>query len=280
MSKDAVANLTFTDEQLAEMHRELRFTPVANSSPSHLLAEQVDHYNARGFVSPITVFSEEEISLVRDLFDGWLQAVLASGKDSYAIFTAHKKYPEAHDLICNERIVNYVSDILGDDVIGWGMHFFCKMPRDGKRVAWHQDISYWPLSSAKTCTAWLALDDADTENGCMRFLPASHLHGKLKYRASEDDEQNVLTQTVIDAEKYGEPAHDVELKAGQMSLHSDLLLHGSEANNSDRRRCGVTLRYCSADVRAQDPAWSAKGVIVKGSDSDKHWGNPPRPSAP
>ena len=69
---------------------------------------------------------------------------------------------------------------------------------------------------------------------------------------------------------------DVELKAGEISIHNDLLLHGSEANHSDRRRCGLTLRYCAADVRAH-LGWNAKGVIVSGHDPEGHWGNPPRP---
>ena len=59
-------------------------------------------------------------------------------------------------------------------------------------------------------------------------------------------------------------------------MHTDLLLHGSEANESDRRRCGLTLRYCTTDVRAYQ-GWSVKGVVIRGDDPDGHWGNPPRP---
>ena len=95
------------------------------------------------------------------------------------------------------------------------------------------------------------------------------------YRESSPAEHNVLDQTIENAEQYGTPVDDV-LKAGEISLHSDLLLHGSEANNSDRRRCGLTLRYCAADVRA-GLDWNLKGVIVSGSDPSGHWANPPRP---
>ena len=70
---------------------------------------------------------------------------------------------------------------------------------------------------------------------------------------------------------------DVELKAGEISLHSDLLLHGSELNRSDRRRCGLTLRYCAAAVRA-DLDWNKEGVIVKGTDPTGHWADLPRPA--
>ena len=131
------------------------------------------------------------------------------------------------------------------------------------------------MSPSKTVTVWLAIDDADTENACMRFVPGSHQHGHMTYHLSEEDENNVLFQTVPNAEEYGEPV-DVELKAGEISMHSDMLLHGSEANDSDRRRCGLTLRYCAADVRAMQ-GWHLKGVIVSGRDDEGHWDNPARP---
>jgi non-haem Fe2+, alpha-ketoglutarate-dependent halogenase len=80
---------------------------------------------------------------------------------------------------------------------------------------------------------------------------------------------------VAGVEALGEPVN-VELKAGEISIHSDLLLHGSEANESNKRRCGLTLRYCPALVRA-DLGWNEKGVIVSGKDESGHWRNPARP---
>jgi ectoine hydroxylase-related dioxygenase (phytanoyl-CoA dioxygenase family) len=185
-------------------------------------------------------------------------------------------YGPVWDLLTNPRIVDYVADLLGANVIGWGSHYFCKMPRDGRSVTWHLDASYWPLSPSKTVTVWLAVDDADRTNGCMRFIAGSHKFGHLEYRESSTDEANVLNQTIDEVEQYGSPV-DVILQAGQMSIHSDLLLHGSEANYSDRRRCGLTLRYCTPDVRAYLD-WNLKGVVVRGEDATGQWGNPPRPA--
>ncbi len=111
----------------------------------------------------------------------------------------------------------------------------------------------------------------------MRFIPGSHWFGHLTYTLSENDDSNVLNQTVAEVERLAAPV-DNQLRAGEISVHSDLLVHGSEANTSARRRCGLTLRYCPADVRAE-LGWNAKGVIVSGSDPSGHWGNPPRPAA-
>jgi hypothetical protein len=130
---------------------------------------------------------------------------------------------------------------------------------------------------SRAVSVWLAIDDADTENGCMTFIAGSHHHGHLTYRESESGDHSVLDQVVEDPEQYGSEVID-ELKAGQISIHSDLLLHGSDANNSDRRRCGLTLRYAAAEVRA-GLGWNAKGVVVRGQDVHGHWANPPRPTA-
>ena len=241
-----------------------------------LSSEQVEQFNRDGYLMGLRVFSEAEIAEQRAYFDDLLNQVIAAGGDSYSISTAHMKYGRVWELITHQRIAAYVADLIGPDVIGWGSHYFCKMPRDGKSVSWHQDASYWPLSHSKTVTVWLAIDDADRENGCMKFLPGSHHHGHLEYRDSSSDEKNVLDQTVEEIERFGMPV-DVILKAGEISIHSDLLLHGSEANHSNRRRCGLTLRYCPPDVRAALD-WHKKGVVVRGEDVSGHWGNPPRPA--
>jgi hypothetical protein len=262
-------------DELGRVERDLRFHPCTNAHPRTLTPAQVAAFNQGGFLKGLRVFSPAEAEANRRYFDGLLARVLASGGDSYSISTAHLKYGKVYDLLTEPRIVALVRDLLGEDVIAWGSHFFCKLPGDGKAVAWHQDASYWPLSPSKAVTVWLAIDDADRDNACMRFLAGSHHHGHLTFRASDPNEHNVLNQTIDNPEQYGTPV-DVVLKAGEVSLHSDLLLHGSEANRSTRRRCGLTLRYCSADVRA-GLGWNAKGVIVSGVDASGHWANPPRP---
>ena len=275
MSNSPAPKFIPTTEELNQLERELRFHPSHVANPRTLTAEQVAAFNRDGYLKGIRIFSEEEIAGIRRYFDDLLARTLAAGGDSYSISTAHLRYGRVYDLLTDRRIVGCVKDLLGEDVIAWGSHFFCKMPGDGKRVSWHQDASYWPLTPSKAVTAWLAIDDADVENACMRYIAGSHVLGHLTYTLSENDEANVLNQTVAGVEKLGEPIA-VELKAGEISIHSDLLLHGSEANQSARRRCGLTLRYCPADVRAR-LGWNAKGVIVSGRDESAHWGDAVRP---
>ena len=277
MTQPAEFKIIPGQDEIRQMDRDLRFHPVENEHPRTLSFPQIEQFNRDGYLKGIRIFDEAQSLENRRYFDDLLTRVLASGGTSYSISTAHLKYGRVYDLLTDRRIVAHVRDLLGEDVIAWGSHFFCKMPHDGKRVSWHQDASYWPLSPSKTVTVWLAVDDADSENACMRFIPGSHHFGHLTYRLTEDDETNVLNQSVQNTEQFGEPI-DVELNAGEISIHNDLLLHGSEANDSDRRRCGLTLRYCAADVRA-GMGWNEKGIVVSGSDPAGHWANPPRPRA-
>jgi ectoine hydroxylase-related dioxygenase (phytanoyl-CoA dioxygenase family) len=275
MNPSTTPNFIPSTEELSNVERDLRFHPSVTEHPTTFRPEQIAAFNRDGYLAGIRIFDQQEIAGIRHYFDELLAKTLAAGGNSYSISTAHLQHGRVYDILTHPRIVARIKDLLGDNVIAWGSHFFCKMPGDGKRVSWHQDSSYWPLTPSMAVTAWLAIDDASVENACMRYIPGSHRLGHLTYSLSETDEGNVLNQTVPDAENLGEPVN-VELKAGEISIHSDLLLHGSEANQSNKRRCGLTLRYCPAVVRA-GLGWNEKGVVVSGKDESGHWANPPRP---
>ena len=265
-------------EQLRAMDRDLQFYPSVTQDPSVLSAAQVDSFNRDGYVKGVRIFDAEEIAEHRRHFDRLIAKAMANGGTSYSVGSAHLRSGGVYDLMHHPRIVACAQDVLGQDIVGLASQFFCKLPHDPINVSWHQDASHWPLTPSKTVTIWLAIDDADTENSCMRFIAGFHLHGHIDYRASEEAENNLFNQVALDVERYGECV-DVELEAGEISMHSDLLLHSSQANRSTRRRCGLTIRYCAIDVR-EIPGfgWADEGVIINGEDPTGHWGNHPRPT--
>lgn len=264
-----------TPSELAELPRQAGFVPSVNAAPLTLDLTQIERYNDEGFLMPFDGLSLDEIRELRAFFDGVLAAFIELGRTSYSINTAHLRFARIYQLVQHPVIIAAVSDLLGPNVVCWGSHFFCKMPHDGKSVPWHQDSTYWPLSPTKTVTVWLAIDDADPDNANMKFIPRSHRHGLIDYDESQDA-NTVLNLAVENPHSYGEGEVDVTLRAGQFSMHSDLLLHGSGANDSDRRRCGLTIRYAAADVTAWYD-WHHKGVVVRGEDARGHWANPPSP---
>lgn len=259
-----------------ELDRVKEFFPLGVENPRTLTQAQIDHYNEKGYIFPLDVFNADEIAAHRAYFDELLPKALDAGWNNYEITNWHKYCAGVWDIVTESRILDYVQDLLGETLILRHSHFFAKLPGDGKRVSWHQDASYWPLTPSKVVTAWLAIDDVDVENAAMQVIPRSHLHAQIAYQESSAEEQNVLNQTVHNPEEYGDPPVPFELKAGQISLHADWMLHGSEPNNSTRRRCGLAMRFLSSDVRAFN-GWNEHSIICRGSDPSGHWANHPRP---
>ena len=120
--------------------------------------------------------------------------------------------------------------------------------------------------------------DVDVDNSAMHVIGGSDHHAQPTFRDSTAAENNVLFQTVDNAADYGDPPVALEMWAGQISLHSDWILHGSEPNGSNRRRCGLAMRYLSADVRAYD-GWNANSIWCRGTDAGGHWPTTPAPTA-
>ncbi|HAA74100.1 TPA: phytanoyl-CoA dioxygenase family protein [Candidatus Latescibacteria bacterium] len=266
------------NDALPGLERDLSFQPIENPNPNILSAQQIAQYNGLGYIFPIDVFSQPEIATHRAYFDDLMNRAVAKGWSSYSINGWHRHCAEIWDLVTQPRILDCVQDLLGEDLICWGTHYFAKMPGDGKRVSFHQDASYWPLTPSRTVTVWLAIDDADAANGAMQLIPRSHVHGQIDFERSTAEEQNVLNQTVRDPLTYGDAPVTVALRAGQMSLHTDLLLHGSDANASNRPRCGLTMRFVSPEVRAYI-GWNLKSAVVcRGKDPSAHWVHHPRPT--
>ena len=264
--------MTIQTDAFPELDRVKKFFPLGVENTQLLTKAQIDQYNDQGYLFPFDIFSAEEITEIRAYFS----KAMAAGWNSYEITNWHKHCRSVYDLVTNSRILDYVQDLLGETLILRHSHFFAKLPGDGKRVSWHQDASYWPLTPSKVVSAWLAIDDTDVENGAMQVIPGSHKNAQVAFEKSSKTENNVLNQTVHHPEKHGNDPVSLTLKAGQMSLHSDWILHGSEPNMSTRRRCGLAMRFLSSDVRAYND-WNQHSIVCRGSEPTGHWANHPRP---
>jgi len=130
--------------------------------------------------------------------------------------------------------------------------------------AWHQDERYIPTRDRSLVGAWIALDDADEENGCLRVLPQSHRPGKLYPLGAHGNP---------DEFDPGEEAHGfdasaeilVPAKAGDVIFFNGYLLHRSKRNASpDRPRRALVNHYCSAWSNL--PWMMRQGIDVGTSD--------------
>ncbi|MEL6689537.1 MAG: phytanoyl-CoA dioxygenase family protein [Pseudomonadota bacterium] len=256
-----------------EIPLDLSFAPVVSPAPKTLSPSQIEGYNSLGFVQPFDVFSAAEIAEIRAYADGLMRDMGESG--AYGINCYQARLSGLYDIATDPRILDLVEDILGPNILCWASAILSKRPNDPKAVPWHQDASFWKLSPARTVTVWLAIDDADAENSAMRFIPSTHDKGAFRVRATEGSKA-VFHQETAGADELGEPFTN-SLKAGQVSLHADMLVHGSLPNASDRRRCGLTLRYCPPEVQITDDAWAqgVEAILCRGEA--KAWKTFPRP---
>jgi len=252
---------------------DLSFKPIQNPRPRALSASDIKRYNEDGFCQPFNIFSTSEMDSIRAYVDGLMDAM--GDRGGYGINCYQARLSGLYDIATDARILDHVEDLIGPNILCWASAILSKRPQDPKRVPWHQDASFWMLSPARTVTVWLAIDDADDQNSAMRFIPGTHKLGALETSARDDG--SVFHKGTANAETLGTPFTNT-LKAGQISLHADMLVHGSLANVSDRRRCGLTLRYCPPDVRIIDPDWErgVEAILCRGKALD--WTTHPRPS--
>ena len=215
-----------------------------------LRTTEISTYHEQGFVVPDFRLPADRLNQLKDA----LERVIAANPD-----TRPEKLVSIHigqnsgegiagddtflDIARDERIVDLVEQLIGPDIVLWGCQAFCKPPGDGMEVPWHQDGHYWPIRPLATCTVWIAIDDSVIENGCLRVIPESHKQHALQKHLKEDRSDIVLNQRVEDGLFDESSAVDVELEAGQMSLHDVYLIHGSNPNRSSRRRAGIAIRY-------------------------------------
>ncbi len=237
-----------------------------------LTQAEIEHYHSDGYVIPAFRLPSKRIDALR----GTLDRLIADNPDvrPEKLVSAHiagqndegvKGSKDFLDLAHDEDIVEMVAQVIGDDVILWGCHVFCKPGGTGYETPWHQDGHYWPIRPLATCTVWVALDRTDRENGCLKVIPGSHRKRQLVDHLTEDRDDVVLTQRTADSAFDRSSEVALELEPGQMSLHDVYMIHGADANLSPRRRAGVALRYMPATSvfeRNLNPADGKSGIPV------------------
>ncbi|XP_029021951.1 phytanoyl-CoA dioxygenase domain-containing protein 1 [Betta splendens] len=250
-------------------------------------------YREQGFASALPVLSEAELREARQAF-AELEKERGEEYTQYGLHNVHLQYPWVMGLANHPRVLRAVTAVLGPDVILLDSRFICKYPalqpahvqtsggesklgegsgEDGlPYVAWHQDLRYWGVAGGPVLSVWLALDDSVKENGALQVIPGSHCSGVLPHRqASRPGNMLSVNQEIPEELVRVEEAVVCPLLAGQMSIHDGLLVHASDANMSQRRRCGFVVRYVpTCAFPTEDPDRPRKfhaTMLVSGTDN-------------
>ena len=220
-------------------------------NPPVLSQAELAHYREHGYVFPKYRLPASLLAELRSALDGLLAGYTDVKQEDLA--NPHMLPPTAGPDVNpfmraarQPEVLGMLSQVLGPDLVLWITRVLCKPAAKGREVPWHQDGEYWPMRPLSTCSVWLALDPVSTANGCMRFIPGSHKKQE-PYRHHVSNRENIVLNLELDQDQFDEAdAVNVELEAGQMSLHDVRLIHGSLANTSGQRRAALIMRYMPA----------------------------------
>ena len=230
--------------------------------PKVLTPAQVEHYREQGFVPRVRVLSPERAAEIRAALESFERE--SGGPLRGALrHKSHLLFKFLSDVVHDTRILDAIEDLYGGDLLCWTTNFFIKEARTQAYVSWHQDSTYWGLSSPDVVTAWVALTPSNESNGAMSVIPGTHKMDQVPHRDTFA-EANLLTrgqEVAVDIDSAGAVRFDLE--PGEMSLHHVRLIHGSPPNPSDDRRIGFAIRYIPTSVRqihGEDSATLVRGV--------------------
>lgn len=159
--------------------------------------------------------------------------------DQGVLYDLYQRHPEFHSLAANPKILDALETMLGPDIYLYVNSLISKPPGKRNGVPWHQDFIKRTDEPVKYIV-WMALDDATRENGCVKFIPKSHKAGFLPwhYVAGETHHDRVNSECVDESK-----AVYAEMKAGDVLIFNQLLLHASDEVNSDKPRRAFRVAY-------------------------------------
>jgi len=134
----------------------------------------------------------------------------------------------------NEEIRPVLQEILGEQAVLLTAHhnsIMTKLPHVSTETAWHQDRRYWRYSNDNLVSVWLALDDEDSMNGVLEFIPGSH---NQHFGSEHFDEKEYFSKEYEINQPYIQKKVSLSLKKGDVVLFHSLLLHRANQNFTDK----------------------------------------------
>ncbi len=236
--------------------------------------EQVAFFAREGYLSPLPCLGASEIATALASLETFEKTVGYSANEIY--FKGHLAFPWSWRLARHPAILDVVEDLLGPNLMVFASKFWVKSGSDGAFVSWHQDSAYFGLEPNNLATVWVALTNSDRSNGCVRVMPRSHTGPAYSHIEKADDEQNMLARGQRIEGLDDAQAVDLELRAGEFSIHHVRTVHGSLANDSGAPRIGIGLFYIPTSVQSTIGRRTAD--LVRGEDAYGHWDADPAPS--
>ena len=233
---------------------------MTTTSP-RLSRDQVSTFRAEGYlIFREPLLPQDEFDALKNHFEDKL-ARLPENVRPESMDVPHFTDTKLFRWLFHPAVLDLVEPILGPDIALFSSHFICKPRGNGQRVPWHEDSFYWKgqMEPMEVVTVWLAIDPSTRANGCMKVIPRTHdsrpvgvstgTPGFSDYDPVEDKSKTVFATEIKKNQRDESRAIYIELEPNQASLHDGRLMHASDPNTSELRRCGYTMRYISTRTR-------------------------------
>ncbi len=241
---------------------------LSSTAPSSgVLSILVDKFTETGFASIPGFLNADELAEVECRLARYIREVVP-GLPAQDAFYEVKGRPDTlkqlhrvvdhdkwfHRFFLSDRFLGLAQRLLGTEVVPRNVEYFAKPPRIGAATPPHQDGYYFMIEPNEALTMWVALDDIDEENGCIRYVRGSHRKGLRPHAKS-----GVLgfSQGITD---YGPDDRSAEMpmlsRPGDMHIHHSLTIHRADPNRADRPRRALGL-VCYSERARHDAESSA-----------------------
>src|SRR6185312_8265839 len=135
-----------------------------------LSTAQIAQYHRDGYICPVRVMPADEALRLRERLEAF-EATQGGKLHAAQRSRAFLLFKWLDNLIRDPRVLDLIEQLIGPDILCWSTIFWIKDAGSKSFVSWHQDNTYWVLSSRNVVTAWFAISEASVEAGCMSVLP-------------------------------------------------------------------------------------------------------------
>ncbi len=268
----------------------------ATISDGKLSSENRKFYKKYGYLIATDLISPQDIKQLKEetaqIFRGnrgeieGLAAVQEDETDTdvlkkyVAIHFPHKISPLIKKYLVHEKLVDILAKIVSPNVKAMQSMLFVKAPGKAGQ-SWHQDEYFIPTRDRSLVGAWIAIDDATIDNGCLWVIPGSQQPGSIAPRIKNENKEYADMETLDISNFDTENIVPVEVKSGSVVFFNGYLYHSSQKNKTNNRfRTALVNHYMSAESMLP---WDQDGklpptddlrdiVMVCGADPYAHKG--------
>ncbi|MCZ6728014.1 MAG: phytanoyl-CoA dioxygenase family protein [Acidobacteria bacterium] len=261
---------------------------MTETTSHELTVDEVAHFGREGFVGPFTLCAPEEMETIRKRIE---EDVLTT-PSPYPVHHCKDRHLDSRviwELCSHPAIRDRMKGVLGPDLLLFASSLFVKEARPSKwykdpPFPWHCDAPYWPMAPVVGITAWLAITEATTENGCVSLIPRSHRksvpHTSFGYFNPLTQLKARLGLPVITGQRAKTRAAGLDestavcmtIKPGQFFLFTESTVHTAGGNQTDRQRIGLAVRVTVPLVRIRhDEIFEDHRAVLLGGQDRFGW---------